>query len=62
MKIAEKVAKEKDLLRADEITQGWWRRFLERNNDLTLRRGDNTAHVRMDAVNASTMKQYFDLL
>ena len=29
---------------------------------MTLRRGDNTAHVRMDAVNASTMNHYFDLL
>ena len=35
---------------------------MERNKDLTLSRGDNTAHVRMDAVNASTMSHYFDLL
>ena len=62
MKIAESVAKEKDLLRRNEITQGWWQRFLERQKDLTLRRGDNTAHVRMDAVNADIMNHYFDLL
>ena len=36
--------------------------FLERQHDLSLRKGDNTAHVRMDAVNEVTMKQYFDLL
>ena len=36
MKIAESVAKEKDILRRNEITQGWWRRFLERQKDLTL--------------------------
>ena len=52
----------KNLLRANQITQGWWRRFLERHNDLTLRQEDNTPHVRIDAVNTSTMKHYFDLL
>lgn len=35
---------------------------MERHKDLTLCRGDNTTHVRMDAVNANTMKHYFDLL
>ena len=58
MKIAESVAKGKDILRRNDITQGWWQRFLERQKYLTLCRGDNTAHVRMDAVNADTMKHY----
>ena len=39
-----------------------WRRFLERQDDLTLRRGDSTGHDRMDAVNQQTLNQYFDLL
>lgn len=45
-----------------KISDGWWRRFLERQPKLTLRRGDSTAHVRMDAVNRETMDQYFALL
>ena len=31
-------------------------------SDLSLRQGDSTAHVRMDAVNKETMDQYFSLL
>ena len=62
MNIAQGVAKEKGLLRGVRISQGWWCRFLERQNDLTLRRGDNTAHVRMAAVNQETLAQYFELL
>ena len=33
--------------------------FFERQSDLSLRQGDSTAHVRMDAVNKETMDQYF---
>ena len=62
MNIAEAVAKQKGLLRKSKITQGWWREFLKRQDDLSLRRGDNTAHVRMDAVNEDTITHYFDLL
>ena len=50
------------MLRKDRISQGWWNRFFERQERLTRRHGDNTAHVRMDAINEQTMKQYFDLL
>ena len=62
MKIVESVAKGKKSIRSVKITQGWWRRYLERQKALKLRRGDNTAHTRMDAVNAYTMNHYFDLL
>ena len=62
LNIAQNVAEEKGVLRGSRISQGWWHRFRLRQNDLTLRRGDNTAYVRMDAVNAQTMKQYFGLL
>ena len=44
------------------VTQGWWRRFCEHQPNLSLRRGDVTAHVRMDAVNSDTLKQYFTLI
>jgi len=60
--IAEKVARDKEVLRKDKISEGWWRKFLERQEDLALRKGDNTAHSRMDAVNPDTMKHYFELL
>ena len=49
------------VLKGEKISVGWWRRFLERQPNLTLRRGDST-HVRMDAVNQETMDQYFSLL
>ena len=60
--IAEGVARDKNILRGTKISQGWWRNFIERQGDLSLRRGDNTAHSRMDAVNAETMQHYFNLL
>ena len=62
MNIAQSVADQKGLLRKDKISSGWWRRFRERQGDLSLRRGDNTASIRMDAVNEVTMNNYFQLL
>jgi len=50
LNIAQSVAQEKGLLKVERISEGWWRRFLECQADLSLRRGDNTAHVRMDAI------------
>ena len=60
--IAELTAIDKGLLTSSCINEGWWRRFLECQSDLSLRQGDSTAHVRMDAVNKETMDQYFSLL
>jgi len=62
MRIAETHAKEKGLLRKEKISQGWWRNFVSRQGDISLRKGDNTAHVRMDAMNSETINHYFDLL
>lgn len=62
MGIAESIAVDKGVLKGEKISVGWWRRFLERQPNLTLRRGDSTAHVQMDAVNQETMDQYFSLL
>jgi len=50
------------MLKKGYITHGWWNRFLERQGDLSLRRSDSTAHVRMNAINKETMEQYFSLL
>ena len=60
--IVESQATHKGVLRKDRISHGWWNRFTTRQGDLSLRKGDNTAHVRMDAINSETMKHYFDLL
>lgn len=59
---AESVAQDKGVLKGVKISDGWWQRFLECQPKLTLRCGDSTAHVRMDAVNRETMDQYFALL
>ncbi len=60
--MVESVAKEKGLLRSVRISDGWWRRFMERNPTLSLRKGDATAHVRMDSVNREAIDGYFSLL
>ena len=60
--IVEAVAKEKGILKSGKVTDGWWRRFMERQPQLSLRRGDATAHVHMNAVNKETMESYFNLL
>ena len=62
MCIVQSVAIDKGVLKSQKITEGWWRRFLQRQPDLSLRRGDTTAHVRMNAVNKKTMEQYISLL
>ena len=47
--IVQSTAVDKGLLRSSRVTECWWRRFLERQSDLSLRQGDSTAHVRMEA-------------
>ena len=54
--------KEDVSLRAAKLTHGWWQKFLKRNPSLSLRSGDSTAGVRMDAVNEENMQNYFDQL
>jgi len=36
--IVEGVARDKEVLKKDKISPGWWRKFLERQDNLTLRR------------------------
>ena len=60
--IAESVAKEKGMLKGERISNGWWRRFLERNPTISLRSGDSTAQVQMQAINCDNVEQYYDLL
>ena len=61
MSIAESVAAGKGVLRGHKITEDWWRRFLKCHHDLSLRRGDITAHIRMNVFNRDTMKGYFSM-
>ena len=62
MAIVEAYNTNKNGLRSSKITQWWWRKFLERQKDLLLRRGDNTSQDRMDAINSETLEHYFTLL
>ena len=61
LSIAQSVANEKGILKSNRISEGWWRRFLERQNDLSLRQGDSTGHA-INAINKETLEQYFSLL
>ena len=54
--IAEDVANEKGVLKKTK------RRFMERQPELSLRRGDANANVQMDCLNPEVMKKYFELL
>jgi len=55
--IVQSTAVDKGLLRSSRVTEGWWRRFLERQSDLSLRQGDSTAHVRMEAEKEQRKKE-----
>ena len=50
------------MLRSSRVSEGWWRRFRERQSDVLLRQEDSTAHIRMDAMNQETIDHYFSLL
>jgi len=56
--MAENVAREKGILRKEQISIGLWRRFIEQQFQLSLCQADSTAHVHMDAISPA---QYFDL-
>lgn len=61
--IAEKVAREKGTLKGSSVSDGWFRRFLERNPQLSLRRGDPTSASRMTAINQKEqIEKYFYIL
>ena len=63
MGLAESVARDKGRMTGQKkISDGWFRRFMTRQPQLSLRKGDPTANVRMDCLNKETMDKYFDLL
>ena len=57
MWITQCVAKEKGLFKKPRITHCWWSHFLQSQGDLSLTRGDSTAHSRMGAMNKETLSQ-----
>ena len=60
--IVEKVAVSKGLLCTDRISNGWWKNFKLRHPNLSLRMGNATGHVRMNATTAENLTNYLDLL
>jgi len=60
--LVKKVARDKVVLKKLKVTDGWFKRFLERQPTLSLRKGDATANVRMDCLSNETMLQYFQML
>ena len=50
MNIIESTARKKGLLRKHTISDGWFWCFIERQPQLSLRKGDFTAFVCMDAM------------
>jgi len=44
-RMAGNVAREKGTLCKEKISNGWWRRFIEQQSQLSLRQAESTAHV-----------------
>ncbi len=62
--IVDNVIREKGRMPQNQkkVSSGWWRRFMQRHSELSLRRGDSTAHVRMDCTSRAVLTKYFALL
>jgi len=45
-----RTARDKDVLRKEKISDGWLRRFIERQPQLSICKGDSTAFACMDAM------------
>ena len=53
--MVEQTAREKQVLRKQKISDGWFRRFLERQPHLCLRKGDRIAAVRIEAMKTQVL-------
>ena len=62
MMYAEKVTKEKGVLRKDNITHRWFESFRKHNSDVALRKGDCMAAVRFRCTNPVEISKYYTLL
>ncbi len=62
MGIAHKVANEKGVLKSGKMSEGWWRRFKERNPHMILRTGDPMASVHFECTTKEVMDSYYEHL
>ena len=46
--IVQNTASDKGVLRTSQVSSGWWRSFLKRNEDLSLQLGNATGHGQME--------------
>ena len=58
----ESYLKQQGTLRGEKISIGCWEKFFKHNPIFSLRSGDSTAGVRMEAINRENLDNYFDLL
>ena len=56
--IAGMAAHDKGRIANSQVSHGWFKRFLQRQPQLSYCRGDPTANVRMDCLNRDAMTQY----
>jgi len=59
---AEKVAKEKGILRKDHVTSQWFDGFCKRHPNVALRKADSMAAVRFRCTNQEAIHNYYKLL
>ena len=60
--IAGRVAVDKGRKKTPNVSYGWFHRFLQRQPQLSYRKGDPTANVRMNCLSKQVISEYFDLL
>lgn len=60
--IVERTLKKKEMATDKFNGEGWWLRFMERHDKLSLRTTDPLSRVRKNAVTEENMKNYFTLL
>ena len=53
------ILKEETILRSDKISNGWFTKFIKRNDALSLHKGDPTVAVRMDCLTTEITMKYF---
>ena len=61
--IVTNVVHDKDRISPDKrVSNGWYYRFMERQDHLTLQKGDPIANIKMDCMTEEKMTNYFDML
>ena len=60
--IAGRVAVDKKRMKTLDVSHGWFQRVMQRHPDLSYRKGDPTANVRMNCLNKEVISEYFHFL